>query len=102
MTEQTRDYISHMIASDKTISASESKKMLAILSGNAEASVANDELKTRSEAAKMLRVSPVTVTSWGKRGIIHAVRIKGRRKAVGYSLSSINAFISGGEASEMR
>ena len=100
MTEQTEDYIRHMLASDKTITKSVGLKALAILSGKVAEESATDELKTRSEAAKMLRVCPVTVTNWGKRGIIRAVRIKGRRKAVGYSLRSINDFLAGNGDSE--
>jgi len=102
MTKQTEKYITGMLAADDTIPQSVGKKALAILSGKAapEVGQAADELKTRSEAAKMLRVCPVTVTNWGKRGIIRAVRINGRRKAVGYSLNSINAFLSGAAASE--
>ena len=95
MTQQTEDYIRHMLASDKTIAKSVGLKALEILSGKVDEETATDELKTRSEAAKMLRVCPVTVTNWGKRGIIRAVRIKGRRKAVGYSLKSINELLAG-------
>jgi len=40
------------------------------------------------------------VTNWGKRGIIRAVRIKGRRKAVGYSLVSVMDFIKGNGGKE--
>lgn len=96
MTKQTENGITAILASDDTIPPKVGKMVLEILSGKrVKVGDDGDELKTRDEAAVMLRVCPVTVTNWGKRGIIHAVRIKGRRKAVGYSRKSIEAFITG-------
>lgn len=95
MTEQTEHTIIAVIAGDRTIPHGVGEKVLALLRGKGESGAASDVVKTRDEAAKMLRVCPVTVTNWGKRGIIKAVKINGRRKAVGYTLSSINAVING-------
>ncbi len=101
MTEQTEHTIIAVIAGDRTIPQGVGEKVLALLHGKGESGAAADVVKTRAEAAQMLRVCPVTVTNWGKRGIIQAVKIGGRRKAIGYTLSSINAVINGSASVEV-
>ena len=84
-----------MMERDKTIPAASRRAVLAILRGE-QVEVKEDSILTRSEAAKKLRVSPVTVTTWARKGIIRRVSVPGRRKAVGYSAKSVFAIINGG------
>jgi len=95
MTRETESVIAHICAADATIKKEDALAALSILRGDGQAVEPCDVPLTRGEAAKLLRVSRVTVTAWAKRGIIRRMEIAGRRKAVGYSRRSILAILNG-------
>ncbi len=43
-----------------------------------------ERLLSRAEVAAILRVTPKTITSWSKEGILHPVTLPRRIKALGY------------------
>ena len=53
-----------------------------------------DEVLSRPDAAKMLNVTPRTVTTLAKKGIIKKIGFGVAGRAVGYTLSSIQAAIA--------
>ena len=94
MTEQTRLAITAILATDKTVKESAAKEAIAVLTGR-NADLAEDKPISRSDAAKMLGVSKMTVTRWGSEGIIRRITVGGRRRAFAYSLASINDILMG-------
>lgn len=99
MKAQTEAVIASICEADGTIKKADMEAALSLLRGDKkEVAPECDVPLTRAEAAAMLRVSRATVTTWSKRGIIRRMEIAGRRKAVGYSRSSVIAILNGGEA----
>jgi len=91
MRASTLKIVEAAIVADETISPSQVRGVLRVLSGDLAAdSKQSDECVPRSKVARMMGVCPATVTLYGKRGVIRPIRLgeKGER-AVGYSLLSI-------------
>lgn len=90
MKNQTESIIASICATDETIQKADMVAALSLLRGEKKAVAEDCDIPlTRAEAAKMLRVSKVTVSAWGKSGIIGRIAIKGRRKALGFSRRSV-------------
>lgn len=53
-----------------------------------------ERLLSRSEVATLLRVTPRSVTKWTRQGIIPAVRLPGRKHALGYLPSAISKVLA--------
>ncbi len=51
-------------------------------------------LMTRKEVAKTLRVSERAVNKWAHEGILRPVRLPGRKHAIGYKRSEIEALVN--------
>ena len=96
MTNHTENVLASICAADETIKKSDMLAALALLRGEKDGIAEPCDVPlTRGEAARMLRVSRQTVTTWGKRGIIRVMKIPGRRKALGYSERSVRALLNG-------
>lgn len=96
MKAQTETVIASICAADETIKKADMVAALSLLRGDKkEVAPECDVPLTRAEAAAKLRVSRATVTTWAMRGIIRRMEIKGRRKALGYSLRSVMAILNG-------
>ena len=95
MKNQTESIIASICATDETIQKADMAAALSLLRGDKKAVAEDCDIPlTRAEAAKMLRVSKVTVSAWGKSGIIGRIAIKGRRKALGFSRRSVVAILN--------
>lgn len=97
MKSSTESVLTSICAADETIKKQDWIAALSLLRGDTvnAAPVDYDIPLTRNEAANLLRVSTVTVTTWAKKGIIRRISIKGRRKALGYSKRSILEILNG-------
>lgn len=101
MKSQTESVIATICATDETIKKADMLAALALLRGEKNAVADDCDVPlTRAEAANLLRVSRATVTTWGKRGVIRRMAIRGRRKALGYSRRSVMALLNGDSAEE--
>jgi len=94
MKPETDKAICAIMGTDESITQRHAQAALAILRGTATKEEAPiDKIVTRDEAADMLRVTPVTVSNWARRGDIRRIIIKGR--TIGYSYLSIKSIIDG-------
>ena len=94
MTEQTRAAVSAILAADRTVKESTAREAIALLAGR-NADLAEDKPVSRSDAAKMLGVSKMTVSRWGREGVVRRITVGGRRRAFAFSLASINDILTG-------
>lgn len=103
MKPETDKAICAIMGTDESITPRHAQAALSILRGEVPPAehTDDDEILTRDEAAKRLRVTPVTVSKWGQRGIIRRVTIPGQNKCIGFSLKSVREIVNGcGEKSE--
>lgn len=65
---------------------------------NAQAEQAQDHgcerLMSRREVAAVLGVTPRTVTNWTRQGVLPAVRLPGRKQALGYLPSAVRGILT--------
>lgn len=98
MKHETETVIASICAADETIKKPDFMAAMSLLRGDRDADGAEyDTPLSRGEAAKILRVSKTTITTWAKSGIILRLAVKGRKKALGYSRRSVMRILSGGQ-----
>jgi len=53
-----------------------------------------EKLLTRTEVAERCRITKRAVTKWAKQGILHPIRLPGRKQAFGYRASDIETLLT--------
>lgn len=100
MKAATEKALAAIIAADETISQRDAAAALALLRdglslAQSTSAAARVPYMTRAEAAKALKVSLPTISTWGRAGIIRRVAVPGRRRALGYRAEDVENILNG-------
>jgi len=54
-----------------------------------------EKVYTTAEVAKLTGKTPATVRRYARAGVLHAVRVKGQSRGIGYTAESVRALVEG-------
>ena len=89
----TKDIISSALKGDPTITPDARKRMLKLLCDAPTLVEKADRIMTREEVAKLLNISVRCVDKWAAEDLIPRVIIPGRKRALGFRRSDVEALI---------
>ena len=99
MMKETRDAVAALLRLDPSITPETVKAGIAVLDGkatNALDAAPLDRVLSRAEVARLLGVTPRSVTSYARRGLIRPCRFGlGGKRSVGFSADSVRAAMAG-------